>query len=375
MRKTDNFSIFLKIILCDFFKKNHPGKDIDSALKYSVNWLCKAQDYSSDDGISEGFHLMHGWLPSYPETTGYIIETFYDYFQLYKNSELKERALRMSDWLLSIQNEDGSIPDSYFKKKMVFDTGQVLFGLIRAFEETGHYRFKAAALKAGKWLIDVQSQDGSWRKFTVGNIPHTYYARVAWSLARLHQIDSDEKYIRSCVKNIEWALTQQEENGWFDSASFRLSRHVRPYTHTIAYTIRGILESGIYLNRNDFIDSARNAMDGLLKVLPTNGFICGAYDKNWRGNSRFSCLTGNAQLAIIYFKLYQLTGNKPYLLAGKSINEYLKKKQELRIDNKNTFGAIAGSWPIWGDYIHFMYPNWSTKFFIDSLILEKKLCE
>lgn len=373
MNKIGEVYTLLQNILYDIFRKNHSGKSIDSALHDAVNWLCRAQDSRPDDGMSEGYHLIHGWMPSYPETTGYIIETLCDYSKLSNDTSLKDRALRMADWLVSIQYKDGSIPDSYFKKKMVFDTGQVLFGFVRAFEETGKHRYREAALKAGRWLIDVQAQDGAWRKFAVGEIPHTYYARVAWSLTRLHHITGDDQYKEYCRKNIEWVLSQQQNTGWFNNASFTQAKHVRPYTHTIAYTIRGILESGMYLQRNDFIDAARKAMDGLLGVLPDNGGIYGSYDKNWQGDSRFSCLTGNAQLAIIFFKLYQLTDMEQYLDAGRKINNYMLSKQELRISNKDVFGAIAGSRPIWGGYIHFMYPNWATKFFIDSLILEKEL--
>ncbi len=370
-----NFSTFIQVALSDFFKVQPPELTLDIALEKAVQWLCRAQDNTPDDGVSEGFHLVHGWLPSYPETTGYIIETFFDYAATTDETSFKDRALRMADWLVSIQHKDGAIPDSYFRKKMVFDTGQVLFGFIKAFEETGQHQYREAALKAGKWLVNVQEQDGSWRKFAVGEIPHTYYTRVAWSLARLHRITGDDLYVKSSQRNIEWAISQQQQNGWFNNASFTLDRHGRPYTHTMAYTVRGILESGIYLQCDDFIIAAQKTMDALLRVLPENGCVAGSYDKNWVGESHYSCLTGNAQLAIIFFKLYQLTANNKYLAAGQRINRYLLSKQEKRIHNKDIFGAIAGSYPIWGEYIHFMYPNWAVKFFIDSLLFEKQLIQ
>jgi hypothetical protein len=33
-------------------------------------------------------------------------------------------------------------------------------------------------------------------------------------------------------------------------------------------------------------------------------------------------------------------------------------------------GGIAGSWPIWGAYSRFEFPNWAAKFFADALMLE-----
>src|SRR5579864_1214853 len=46
-----------------------------------VAWLCRAQDRSAsrDGGVARHYSLVEGWSNSYPETTGYIAETFLDY--------------------------------------------------------------------------------------------------------------------------------------------------------------------------------------------------------------------------------------------------------------------------------------------------------
>ncbi len=48
-------------------------------LAGAIDWLCRAQDVRNDQpdagGVSAGWSFEDGWLPSYPETTGYIIET------------------------------------------------------------------------------------------------------------------------------------------------------------------------------------------------------------------------------------------------------------------------------------------------------------
>jgi hypothetical protein len=36
-------------------------------------------------------------------------------------------------------------------------------------------------------------------------------------------------------------------------------------------------------------------------------------------------------------------------------------------DNKDLYGALAGSAPLWGDYMRFRYPNWAPKFFLDAM--------
>ena len=45
----------------------------DGALQAAVDWLCLSHDVTERRGSSKGFSLLHGWLPAYPETTGYII--------------------------------------------------------------------------------------------------------------------------------------------------------------------------------------------------------------------------------------------------------------------------------------------------------------
>ncbi len=342
-------------------------------IDQAIRWLSKAQDRTRDDGVSEGYHLYHGWLPSYPETTGYIIETFFDYYHLTGDEKARARAIRMADWLISIQSKDGSLPDSYFKRKMVFDTGQVIFGLARCYQETGYSQYLASAERAGQWLVQVQESDGTWRRYAVNGIPHTYYSRVAWSLLILHHLTGDACYINSARQNIEWAIKQQNTKGWFNHASFSIKNHKHPFTHTIAYTLRGILESGLYLKEEIYGNVVKKAIDHFLEVLPEDGRIPGRYSENWEGDFSFSCLTGNAQLAIVLLRLFEAVKDQKYRDAANRINHYLKGKQGLQGGDDSAQGAIAGSSPIWGKYMHFVYPNWATKFFIDSLILETKV--
>jgi len=361
----------VKSILYDYFKKNHTLYENKIHIEKAINWLSLAQDSTKDGGVSEGYHLYHGWLPSYPETTGYIIESFFDYYHLIDADEsIKSRAIRMADWLLSVQHTDGSIPDSYFRNKMVFDTGQVIFGFIRAFEETKDDKYKKAAIQAANWLVAQQESSGEWINHSADNIPHTYYSRVAWSLLKVHSVTSDDKYTEACVRNIEWCLKQQDENGWFSQASFNTRNHHKPFTHTIAYTLRGILESGLYLGNQNYIDAVKESLDGLASQLTNNGFVCGTYGKAWQGDPKYSCLTGNMQLAIILNKIYLATGVEKYYQQAVAINEYTKARQVMHTSNININGALAGSCPIWGGYIHYCFPNWAAKFIIESLMIE-----
>ena len=78
-------------------------------LEEAMQWLCRAQDCSTsaDGGVARHYSLLDGWSSSYPETTGYIAQTFLAYHELMPDSDYRERADRMLKWLASIQSADG----------------------------------------------------------------------------------------------------------------------------------------------------------------------------------------------------------------------------------------------------------------------------
>lgn len=341
------------------------------ALDAAMAWLARAQDATPDGGVSEGYHLYHGWLPSYPETTGYIIETFLDYADATGDRTYRDRAIRMGQWLLEIQRPDGSFPDSYMRRSMVFDTGQILFGLVRCFQLTGDESYRASAVRAGDWLVEMQDPDGAWRRGALNGIPHSYYARVGWGITRVHQISDEPRFRRCAELNAAWTLAQQRTNGWFNNAAFSTDKHQRPFTHTIAYTFRGMLEMGLALGNDALVASTELGANGLANVLSPGSLPSGTYDATWAGDRRYSCLTGNAQLAIVFYRLAVARGSETYLEIARALTEAMLRVQQRSAVCSHVDGAIAGSRPIWGDYIHFAYPNWATKFFAEALLAEK----
>ena len=336
-------------------------------------WLCRAQDVTDGGGVSAGYDLRSGWEPDFPETTGYIVPTFFDYTHFTGEVEYKKRALKMLNWLISVQSKDGSIhgvmPGAQYP--IVFDTGQVLLGLVRGYHETKEEKYLEHAEKAGNWLVSIQDKDGKWSKNVYSGLVHTYNTRVAWSLLKLNEISPRKGYLDSAKKNVKWAIGQQQENGWFTQNIFEPGTAV--ITHAISYATRGILESGLILKNEDFIECAKKTADVLLKHQREDGFLPGHFDKNWNPISSYSCLTGYAQAIIIWLRLYQITHDPKYFTAAKLGNDFLIQTQERSLFFKSIHGAIKGSHPIHGDYLSHFYPNWATKFFIDALLLEMQL--
>lgn len=347
-------------------------RDVDFHLAEAIAWLCRAQNASGDGGVSISYSLVRGWGRSYPETTGYIIPTFLNYTKLTGNQDYANRAFRMADWEISIQRKDGSFdggPLGSGLGSFVFDTGQVVFGLLAAHRVSGDSRYGDAARRAGDWLVDVLDSDGAWRRHTYNGIPHVYYARVAWALAELGVHTGESSYLEAARRNIRWVLSRQNDKGWFDDAGFHTHTHARPYTHTIAYTIRGVLETGRCLGETGFIDAAARAA-AALHAKATNGSFQGTYDCEWRSRDAYACLTGNAQISTIFLRLFDLRGDRAYLDAAQRVNRFLCQCQPTQ-GAPAVRGAISGSYPIWGEYQRLAFPNWAAKFFADALMFEK----
>jgi uncharacterized protein YyaL (SSP411 family) len=347
--------------------------DPSDALREAMQWLRRAQDACSGGGVSTGYDLRAGWLDPFPETTGYIAPTFFNYARLTGDSSYSGRAVAMLNWLKQEQNQDGSIQAVMrgHERPVIFDTGQVLFGFLRGFIETRDEAYLDCARKCGDWLKSMQDPDGKWSKYEFMDQIHVYNTRVAWALSELGRVTGHPAYSDAAAANIEWAVTHQHENGWYDHNAF--SAEQPTYTHTIAYATRGILESAIIHDRREWIRHAERAADSLLSRQSPDGALSGSYDPEWNPTTDSMCLTGNAQMAIIWLRLFQLTREEKYMTGASKAVSCLLSKQERSICFRSIRGAVAGSWPINGNYLPYVYPNWAAKFFSDLLMLNQSL--
>src|SRR5271167_2159158 len=115
----------------------HSNLDPGLHLREAAAWLMRAQDFGSDRGVSYGARFGEGFLPSYPETTGYIISTFLDLAKHYNNSEYRQRAVEMGDWESAIQMSSGAVMGGVYNTSptpAIFNTGMVLLGWTALFK-------------------------------------------------------------------------------------------------------------------------------------------------------------------------------------------------------------------------------------------------
>ncbi len=341
----------------------------DRHLLEAEAWLCRAQDASSDGGVSYGYSWRGGWRPSYPETSGYIATTFLRLARV-RDPSYVDRAMRVLHWLLSIQKRDGSFGNPRFGDDgIVFDTGQILFGLVAGHEHAGDRRLLEAARRAADWLATVADADGLWTRHEHLDTPHVYNTRTAWALLRMNALEPDAAREAVARRNLDWAVASQRPNGLFDHCAFRPGRP--PFTHTIAYATRGLLESAMMLDDARYLDAARRAASTVLRHLRDDGHLPSTIDEDDRPVASSCCMTGNCQFAIVWSRLDAIEPDECYKRGLNLALSYVMARQDLTTSASGVRGGVKGSHPVWGRYACMTYPNWATKFFVDAMWLRR----
>jgi hypothetical protein len=357
---------------------------LDEHIGALLDWLLRAQKATPDDGVSESFHFpTQQWRPSYPETTGYIIGSLLraaaaNYGD---GTVLKEAARRMGEWLADVQMRQGAFQGGNIAIKdprpAVFNTGQILNGLSdlcrEGLDESG--RLLASAQRAARWLLEMQDADGVWRKgissLTTEPV-HAYNVRTAWALARYGRQFGDEAAVEAAIQNADWLLSIRQDDGWFPLMSFDMG--VDPLLHTIAYTIQGLLELGVLCGLDDFVDAVRQGAACVAKIQdPATGAIPGQLGRGYRPVVRWTNTTANSQMAVIWFRLAEITGETHWLDHARRANAFNRSLHEIDSRNPGTRGALRGSWPSHVGYGRYWYMNWTQKFFLDALLDEASI--
>lgn len=355
----------------------HQDPGSEAATRAAIEWLCEAQDRSAsqDGGVAHHYSLIDGWSTSYPETTGYIIPTLIEYAKRTGDETVRQRAVRMLDWLVSIQLPSGGFQGGIIGAEPVqavtFNTGQILFGLCAGVETFADPRYEVAMHRAAQWLVDTQDDDGCWRDFPS---PHTsdgeksYDTHVAWALFEAARLAPHAGYEQAAIRNVRWALSHQRSNGWFGRSC--VDEPTQPLTHAIGYVLRGILEAYRFTADASLLQAAERTAEPLLRVMQPNGYLAGRLRSDWSPAVRWVCLTGTAQVATCWLLLHGMTGDPRYLEAAARANQYVRRT--LHMSGPPALrGGVKGSFPVDGGYCTLRFPNWAAKFMIDANFAEE----
>ncbi|HKV75102.1 MAG TPA: hypothetical protein VJN95_11325 [Gemmatimonadales bacterium] len=353
-------------------------------LAEAIGWLERAQDATPDDGFARGYSIAfnrhfgaRGWQASYPETTGYIIPTLYEAAEVLGRPELAARATRAARWEIEVQLPSGAVQGGVIgegRSPAVFNTGQVIFGWLRALELTGEKEFGEAARRAGRFLVQSLDEAGNWRSgnsLFANSRTTLYNARATWALAEAGVRLNEPEFTAAARRNLHAVAARQHANGWFPDCC--LTDPVRPLLHTIAYTVRGLLEGGRVLQDEKLLVAAESAAEALLPTVRADGWMPGRFAEDWSGAVSWSCLTGEAQMANNWMRLYLIRGDRRWLEPVPRVLQFLKRTQNRTHADPGIRGGIKGSNPLDGGYGHFEILNWATKYFADALMRHDQL--
>ena len=347
----------------------------DVHLQATMRWLAHAQDVGDDDGVARMYHIRNGWGSSYPETTGYIVPTFFAYADFSGDTEFRDRAVRMTEWESDVQMASGAVQGGVIADEptpAIFNTGQVLFGWIEAYRRTGSKRARDSASRAADFLVAQMDSDGAWRKnlsaFTSTPIEtYAYNVRSAWALMLADDLDRGADYRAAALRNVGFTLSLAQENGWI--ANNCLGRPEQPLLHTIAYAYQGLLECAVRGADERALELTVRGNEELRENFDHFGRLHGRYAASWNPTVRWRCLTGEAQTAIVWQRLGAVTGDPRWQDAAARLILQIKRTQPLR-GNEDIIGGIRGAWPMTAPYGPLQYLNWAAKFFADALMLE-----
>ena len=369
--------------------EHRAGVDDDTHLQAAIQWLLLCQDSAADGGFVGRYRFDQGWSTSYPETTGYIIPTLLQLAARGTNEKLDlqisadalvERAERAANFLLGVQLTSGAFPAGEIgansDKPSPFNTAQIINGLQQLYNHSGDEQYLQAAIRAAQWLQQVQDEDGAWRQWFYHQIPATYCSHLSCWIAELGSYLNDDGLIASARRNADWVLAHQDPvSGFFDKCGFTKEEQDLRIAdlHTIAYNQAGLIRIGRALADEEIITAAKMAANGVLETLDRLGWLPGVMNHQWQSKANSACLTGCAQMALVWMDLYEIYAEEKYLAGAKTAIEIVKRGQVMKSDNPALRGGIPGSDPLWGWYNDGVMPNWAAKFFIDALLQMKRV--
>lgn len=352
-------------------------------LDAALQWLVRAQDAVGGGGIARGYSLawnpyfgLRGWEAAYPETTGYIIPTLLLASHELCRPDLAERARRAAAWERAVQLPSGAVQGGVIGQgpvPAVFNTGQVMLGWLALAADGGDESLLRATRWAAEYLLAARDGDGLWRKdapYAVRS-PALYNARTAWALAEAGRRLNIPAFVDAAATALHAVANRQRANGWLPDCC--LTDPERPLLHTIAYAVRGLLEGGRALEDERLIAAAELAADEIGAAIAPDGRLPGRFASDWSPAVTWSCLTGSAQIANVWMRLAELTGDRRWLEPAGAAIHFLKSTQNRTSGNPGLYGGIRGSFPIGGPYGRYEVLSWATKFFADALMRHLRL--
>lgn len=330
--------IWSKLLLEDIKRPKNGNVDYLECSRKALDWVHR------NSIENEGIIVNSNERVSYPEVTGYYIPTLIRWGE-------RELAATYAEWLCSVQSKEGGWYDPGHHNLYVFDTAQILKGLIAA-KELG-MSVDENIKKGCDWLLDRINEEGRLVPYTenackpdevCSELIHLYCLSPLAEAAKIYE---EPRYSQAAKKVAHYYISNYKD----EILNFGF------LSHFYAYVMEALCDIGE-------TELAKEAMKNMEKYQNDEGMIPGFSNVSW------TCSTGMFQLAIVWYKLGDLEH-------GNRTMEYAMKLQ-------NVTGGWNGSYPTvdnlninsnadFPTYFEASEISWAVKYFLDSMYYKCQL--
>lgn len=265
----------------------------------------------------------------YPEVTGYFIPTLCAWNEM----ELAESYGR---WLISTQLSSGAWADPSGKFTCIFDTGQIVKGLLALHERDPKHEYCVAIKNACDWVVSHirrgELQDIPDKAVWGSSVPEGVLLYAFEAIRRAGILHNNPEWVEKSDIAIKHFLNQKD-----------LMTFDRYISHFHAYIIEALCDL-------QQCERAEEAMDTIAKLQRKNGAVPAFPHTRW------VCSTGLFQYAICWYKLGQTSH------ADAAFN--------YAVSLQNPSGGWFGSYGWFRKYFPASEIAWAVKFFLDAFQLK-----
>ncbi|MGP8217520.1 MAG: hypothetical protein ACLQQ4_18270 [Bacteroidia bacterium] len=371
---------YLKRVWEDSFNRIPPAPSFEKSLESTFQWIDASFKATGDGGSSAYYQFGKGWATSYPETTGYLIPTLYDYSAYTKDAYWSGLAKKTADWLLSIQSVEGGWQGLQIGvpcELRIFNTGMILDGMMAAYRNEKNEAYLISACKGVEWIVSKVGENGLF----ISNNP----VKTGWSADLLvlsyvsmvlqYMPEKEQQHYKPILlRSIDAHIKLQHENGCMGSSNFADSFPGTSLLHITGYALDGLLVLFEIFNDKKYYNAAIRIAENLLKLHKAIGQIPAYLNSDWSvyydlgGKKASLCLTGLSQVAICFHKISRISDNPEYAGAADKIIKIVAALGNHQSKYSGLNYGIPGSFPISGSYQKFKILNWAAKFHAESIL-------
>jgi malonyl-CoA O-methyltransferase len=308
-----------RIGLASLFGVGSPREDAShSAPRRALGWV------HANELPTGGIRVHSKHVYAYPEVSGYLVPTLRHYGE-------RTVATRLLRWLRSIQRASGCYTDPDHARPYVFDSGQVLRGLLVGEELAPGAR--DSARRAADYLCG-QMVDGGKGGFGPRYgadespwVPETVHLYVLPPLVQAADVLQTPAYRDAALRCLDYYCGHKD------------FLKIGSLTHFLAYELEALIDLGR-------ADLASAALGELRSLQAADGSVRG------QGGAQWVCSPGLAQIAICWYKTGQ------WEPADKAL-AWLEAQQR-------PSGGFLGSYGPGAAYLGEAEISWAAKFYLDA---------